>query len=66
MRGVGADLYFSAGGRPLRRHCPMIASFRNPIIYTGLDLGVSWKQRVRLLLRRGLARPRMYAIASCS
>jgi glycosyltransferase involved in cell wall biosynthesis len=28
----------------------MIASFRNPIIYTNMDLGVSWKQRLRLRL----------------
>ena len=52
-----ADLYFSAGETaPLRASCPMIASFRNPIIYTDLDLGVSWKQRVRLRLLREISR----------
>jgi glycosyltransferase involved in cell wall biosynthesis len=51
------DLYFSAGeSAPLRAPCPMIASFRNPIIYTDLDLGVSWKQRLRLRLLRQVSR----------
>ena len=51
------DLYFSAGETaPLRASCPMIASFRNPIIYTDLDLGVSWKQRLRLRLLREISR----------
>jgi glycosyltransferase involved in cell wall biosynthesis len=51
------DLYFSAGETaPLRASCPMIASFRNPIIYTDLDLGVSRKQRLRLRLLREISR----------
>ena len=51
------DLYFSAGETaPLRASCPMIASFRNPIIYTNLDLGVSFKQRLRLRLLRTISR----------
>ena len=51
------DLYFSAGETaPLRASCPMIASFRNPVIYTNLDLGVSFKQRLRLRLLREISR----------
>lgn len=57
LKDWNADLYFSAGETaPLRAHCPMIASFRNPIIYTSLDLGVSWKQTVRLRLLREISR----------
>lgn len=57
LKAWNADLYFSAGETaPLRAHCPMIASFRNPIIYTDLDLGVSWKQKVRLRLLREISR----------
>ena len=53
----GTDLYFSAGETsPLRAPCPMVASFRNPIIYTDLDLGVSLKQRLRLRLLREISR----------
>jgi len=53
----GADLYFSAGETaPLRAPCPMIASFRNPIIYTDLDLGDSWKQRLRVRALREVSR----------
>lgn len=52
-----ADLYFSAGETaPLRASCPTIASFRNPIIYTDLDLGSSVKQRLRLRVLRGISR----------
>jgi glycosyltransferase involved in cell wall biosynthesis len=57
LKAWGPDLYFSAGeSAPLRAPCPMIASFRNPIIYTDLDLGVSWKQRLRLRLLREVSR----------
>jgi glycosyltransferase involved in cell wall biosynthesis len=57
LRKWNADLYFSAGETaPLRAHCPMIASFRNPIIYTKLDLGVSRKQKLRLRLLREISR----------
>jgi glycosyltransferase involved in cell wall biosynthesis len=57
MKAWNTDLYFSAGETaPLRADCPMIASFRNPIIYTDLDLGVSWKQKVRLRLLREISR----------
>ena len=49
----GADLYFSAGeSAPLRAPCPMIAAFRNPNVYTALDQGWSWKQRLRLRVLR--------------
>jgi glycosyltransferase involved in cell wall biosynthesis len=57
LKAWGADLYFSAGETaPLRASCPMIASFRNPIIYTTLDLGCSWKQRLRLRVLREVSR----------
>lgn len=57
MKAWRPDLYFSAGeSAPLRAACPMIASFRNPIIYTDLDLGCSWKQRLRLRLLREVSR----------
>jgi glycosyltransferase involved in cell wall biosynthesis len=57
LREWNADLYFSAGETaPLRAPCPMIASFRNPIIYTDLDLGVSPAQKVRLRLLREISR----------
>jgi glycosyltransferase involved in cell wall biosynthesis len=53
----GADLYFSAGeSAPLRAPCPTIASFRNPNIYTDMDQGWGWKQRVRLRLLREVSR----------
>ena len=57
LKAWNADLYFSAGETaPLRASCPMIASFRNPIIYTDLDLGSSFKQQVRLRLLREISR----------
>jgi glycosyltransferase involved in cell wall biosynthesis len=57
LKSWGTDLYFSAGeSAPLRAPCPMIASFRNPIIYTDLDLGVSRKQKLRLSLLRQVSR----------
>jgi glycosyltransferase involved in cell wall biosynthesis len=57
LKDWNADLYFSAGeSAPLRAPCPMISSFRNPIIYTDLDLGVSLKQRLRLRLLREVSR----------
>ena len=44
-----ANLYFSAGETaPLRTGRPTIASFRNPIVYTDLDVGLSWRQRLRI------------------
>lgn len=53
----GADLYFSAGeSAPPRAHCPVIASFRNPNIFTSIDQGWPWKQRLRLRILRELAR----------
>jgi glycosyltransferase involved in cell wall biosynthesis len=52
-----ADLYFSAGeSAPLRASCPMIASFRNPNVYTSIDQGWSRKQRLRLGLLREVSR----------
>ena len=57
LKAWDTDLYFSAGeSAPLRAPCPMIASFRNPIIYTALDLGIPWKGRLRLSLLRGVSR----------
>jgi glycosyltransferase involved in cell wall biosynthesis len=57
MRKWRPDLYFSAGElAPLSAPCPMIASFRNPIIFTNLDLGCSWKQRLRLRVLREVSR----------
>jgi glycosyltransferase involved in cell wall biosynthesis len=57
VRKWGADLYFSAGETaPLRAPCPMIASLRNPIIYTDLDCGLSYKQIWRMRVLRGVSR----------
>jgi glycosyltransferase involved in cell wall biosynthesis len=51
------DLYFSAGETaPLKAPCPTIASFRNPIIYTDLDLGFTWKQKLRVRALREISR----------
>jgi glycosyltransferase involved in cell wall biosynthesis len=53
----GADLFFSAGETaPIWAPCPTIASFRNPNVFTNLDLGWSWKQVLRLHTLRALAR----------
>jgi glycosyltransferase involved in cell wall biosynthesis len=53
----GADLYFSVGEyAPPRAHCPVIASFRNPNVFTSLDQGWSWPQRMRLHVLRALGR----------
>jgi len=50
----GADLYFSAGEcAPARAHCPVIASFRNPHVFT--SIGLPWKQRLRLRVLKGVA-----------
>lgn len=55
-RRWGADLYFStAEYAPPRPPCPTIASFRNPNVFTRLDLGWPLKQRVRLAVLRQLA-----------
>ena len=49
-----ADVYFSAGEcAPLRAPCPVIASFRNPHVFTAI--GLPWKQRLRLRVLKGLA-----------
>ncbi|HVN40830.1 MAG TPA: glycosyltransferase family 1 protein [Myxococcota bacterium] len=56
-RAWGADLYFSAGeSAALGAHCPTIASFRNPNVFTDLDQGWSWRDRTRLQLLRAVAR----------
>jgi glycosyltransferase involved in cell wall biosynthesis len=56
-REWGADLYFSAGEyAPPRAPCPVIASFRNPNVFTSLDQGWPWRQRLRLGTLRMLAR----------
>ncbi len=53
----GADLYFSAGeSAPLFAACPTIASFRNPNVFTDMDQGWPFKQRIRLALLRALTR----------
>jgi glycosyltransferase involved in cell wall biosynthesis len=36
-------------------HCPVIASFRNANVFTALDLGWPWRQRLRLAALRTLA-----------
>src|SRR5262245_30825226 len=52
-----ADLYFSAGETaPLKAPCPTIASFRNPIIYTDLELGFTWIQKLRVRALREISR----------
>jgi glycosyltransferase involved in cell wall biosynthesis len=57
VKAWGADLYFSAGeSAPLRASCPMIASFRNPNVYTSIDQGWSWKQQLRLRVLREVSR----------
>jgi glycosyltransferase involved in cell wall biosynthesis len=62
VREWGADLYFSAGeSAPLRTACPMIASFRNPNVYTALNQGWSRKQQVRLRLLREISRLSAYS-----
>jgi glycosyltransferase involved in cell wall biosynthesis len=57
VREWSADLFFSVGeSAPLRARCPMIASFRNPIVFTSPDEGASWRERVRVCLLREVAR----------
>lgn len=52
-----ADLYFSAGeSTPLRATFPMIASFRNPNVYTTMDQGWPWDQRLRMRVLRAASR----------
>jgi len=56
-RRCQADLYFAAGDLvPLRAPCPMIASFRNPNVFTELDQGWYAYQVFRLGTLRRLAR----------
>jgi glycosyltransferase involved in cell wall biosynthesis len=56
-RAWGADLYFSAGETvPFGSPCPTIASFRNPIVFTPLDVAHSLRDRLRLRVLRDLAR----------
>ncbi|MEB2345952.1 MAG: glycosyltransferase family 1 protein [Deltaproteobacteria bacterium] len=55
-RRWGADLYFStAEYAPPRPPCPAIASFRNPNVFSRLDLGWPLRQRARLFVLRRLA-----------
>lgn len=57
VKAWGADLYFSAGeSAPLWASCPMIASFRNPNVYTSIEQGWSWKQQLRLRVLREVSR----------
>lgn len=61
-RRWGADVYFSAGEyAPLRAHCPVIASFRNPNVFTPMDQRWSARQRARLAVLYGLARASAWA-----
>ncbi len=60
-RAWRADVYFAAGEMaPLFAPCPVIASFRNPNVFTALDQGWDGFQRFRLgalrLLGRVMAR----------
>ena len=56
-RRFGARVYFAAGDLvPLRAPCPMIASFRNPNVFTDLDQGWYAYQVFRLGTLRRLAR----------
>lgn len=55
-RRWGADVYFStAEYTPPRPPCPAIASFRNPNVFSRLDLGWPLHQRARLFVLRRLA-----------
>ena len=57
VKAWGADLYFSAGeSAPMRASCPMIASFRNPNVYTSIEQGWTWKQQLRLRVLREVSR----------
>ncbi len=52
-----ADVYFAAGDLvPLRATCPMIASFKNPNVFTELDQGWYAYQTFRLGTLRQLSR----------
>jgi glycosyltransferase involved in cell wall biosynthesis len=52
----GADLYFSAGeSAPAVAPCATVASFRNPNVFTSVDEGWPWRQRLRLRVLRALA-----------
>ena len=56
-RDWAADLFFSVSEyAPPRAHCPVIASFRNPNLFTSLAQGWPPMQRVRLKTLRALAR----------
>lgn len=56
-REWGADLFFSVSEyAPAWAPCPVIASFRNPNVFTPLEQQWPWKQRLRLSTLRGLAR----------
>jgi len=57
VRRWRADLYFAAGDLvPLRAACPMIASFRNPNVFTELEQGWYAYQVFRLGTLRMLSR----------
>jgi glycosyltransferase involved in cell wall biosynthesis len=50
-----ADLYYSAGESvPLSAPCPVIASFQNPNVFTGIRQW-PWNQQLRLRLLRAIA-----------
>jgi len=56
-REWNADLYFSVSEyAPANAPCPVIASFRNPNVFTRLDQGWSASDRVRLWALKILAR----------
>ncbi len=51
-----ADLYYSAGeAAPLTAPCPVIASFQNPNVFTGIRQW-PWRQQLRLSLLQAIAR----------
>ena len=52
----GADLYYSAGEYvPLLATCPVVASFQNANVFTNLQQGWPWRQRLRFATLRMLA-----------
>lgn len=52
----GADLYFSVGEySPMHMPCPVVAAFRNPNVFTKMEQGWPFYQRIRLAALRGLS-----------
>jgi len=56
-REWGADLYFSVSEySPVGMPCPVVASFRNPNVFTSMRQGWPLRQKLRLATLRGLAK----------